>query len=306
MGKIMLTRSYFIRSLAVCAAVGLLGTTVACGGTEPGEQTGEPDRTTDTSSTTHGGAGDGFCDSVDGIEEELLALAVAEDDPTRFVEVAARAAERFSTVEPPEQIAAEWQSLGDFFTLVDESLQGVEVTSKEELDQALNLEGEEAFVMLLRLPGQTEVVGVYVQDECQVDLGITPPAVEDVCAAIDPANLGSVFDGQVPEGENRRWGGGMVECFWSDGDREVGVVVMPAETMQSELLEDANQLDSVAFDGAPIDVYDGAFGPLRGAAGRTAATVVGDTGVLASVRSGDPQAEAQKAIALVGLVAVDL
>lgn len=297
-------RRYTVRSLSVSAVAVLLGSVMACG--DDGTS-GEPDPPSSGAAAGGGSAG-GFCESVDGIERDLALANLTEiEDPAEYPDRVSSAAERFASVEPPAEIASSWQRVSDFFTTTDEALRDVEVRTEEDLEQALSLEGEEAFGMVLTLPGQAEAVGLYVQETCQVDLGIAAPAVADVCAAVDAAHLQSVFDNGVPEGEHRPWGNGTVECMWSDGDREVGVVVMPAQAMRSDLLDGMSPLESVAMGGeAPIDVYDGAFGPLRAAGGRTAATVVGDTGVLASVRSGDPRAEADKAIALVGLLAVDL
>jgi hypothetical protein len=130
---------------------------------------------------------------------------------------------------------------------------------------------------------------------------VTPPAIADVCAAVDVTHLGSVFDGDVPEGEHRRWGGSTVECMWSDDDREVGIVVTLADVMHSDILGGANPLEGET-SGA-IEVYDGALGPFRSASGRTAATIVGDTGVVVSLSGGDDtRADTDKAIAVAGLV----
>lgn len=309
MNRLMLTRTYVARSLPVCAAALLVGAIAACGDDEP---TGGPEAPPESNAPSPAGGGSGgeFCDSVDGIGDDLALLELTQiDDPAQFPDRVSRAAERFTGTEPPAPIAASWRHVSDFFTTADEALRDVEVTTEEDIEQALNLEGEESFAMVLMLPGQAETVGLYVQDECQVDLGITPPAVDNVCAAVDVAHLQSVFDGDVPEGEHRPWGDGTVECMWDDGnDREVGVVVMPADAMRSDLLDGMSPLEgeSVQMGSGTIDVYDGAFGPLRAASGRTAATVVGETGVLASVRTGDTSAEAQKAVALVGLVTVDM
>lgn len=303
----MLKRTYAARTVSVCAAVLIAGSVAACGGEEgTGEPGSQPEPS--ASSVADSDPANAFCEGVVGIEDDLALLELTEfDDPAGVPDRVSDAAERFATIEPPEQIAASWQHVSDVLALMDESLSDVEVQTQEDIDDALAMEGEQAFTMVLRLPGQVESVGVYVQDTCQVDLGIVPPAIADVCATVDVAHLDSVFDGDVPEGENRRWGAGAVECVWDDrDDREVGIVVMPAAAMHDDLLTDLTPLDSVQLENSTIDVYDGAFGLLRAAAGHTAATVVGDTGVLASVRSGDAQAESQKAIAIAGLVADEL
>lgn len=255
-------------------------------------------------------AGGEFCEAVAGIGDDLSVSDLTADwkaDPQEYVTKLSTAAQRFSTVEPPESIAASWQALGEFFSMADTALAGVDATSAEAVEQALKFDDEDAFAMVLMLPGQAETVGAFVQDECGVDLGIEAPVVANVCDALDPSHLGSVFGDAVPAGENRRWGNGVVECMWDDRDgTEVGIVIGPADALRPDLLQGQGPIDVVQTGDAPIDVYDGALGPLRAASGRTAVTEVGGTAVLASVRTGDMDADSLKAIALAGLVADDL
>lgn len=315
-----ISRRTVARSLTWGVAIVLVGAAAGCGTEEPTRTTTtdqsqsptEPgsDPTADPAAAdSDASTDDDFCANVDGIADDLdLLIATEADDPAQFPEQIAAAADRFSRIEPPEQIAASWQALGDMFAMTDEALEGVEVTSEDDIEQALSFDDDEAaFAMVIQLPGNVDSVGVFVQDACGVDLGFEPPAIANVCDVMDPVHLESVFEAAVPEGEHRPWGGGTVECMWDDEQgNEVGVVVLPAEAMHRDLLHDKDAMETVAFDDATIEVYDGAFGPLRGAGGRTAVLVVDDTGVLASVRGGDDAAAAQKAIALVGMVATEL
>lgn len=295
------------RSLTVGLAAALLASVSACGAQDTASQA-EGQGGSQGSPATGEQLGDDFCDAVQGIEHDLAMLDMTDwgDDPQAFVAQISTAAERFSGSEPPEPIAASWELLGEFFTMADDALQGVEVTGEDDLRQALRFEDEEAFAMVIQFPGHAETVGVFVQENCGVDLGIVPPAIANVCDALDPIHLGSVFDA-VPEGEHRRWGEGVVECFWNDEQgNEVGVVVGPAASIRPDLLDGQNPIDHVQVDDGSIEVYDGALGPLRAAAGRTAAIDVEGSTVMASVRTGDAPAEAMKAIALADLVSIEL
>lgn len=292
----------------ICGAAVVLALSVAgCGSQEPAETGTPPSSGGSPSATTVSG---GFCDSVARIGDDLTLADLTADwrsDPQGYVDGLAAAAERFSSVEAPEAIAASWEALGEFFTMADTALDGVDATDPEAIEDALRSDDESVFAMVLMLPGQAETVGGFVQDECGVDLGVASPAIADVCDALDPAHLESVFGGTVPDGENRRWGQGVVECVWNDRDgTEVGIVVGPVEVVRPDLLQRQDPIDTVQGGDRTIDVYDGALGPLRSASGRTAATDGNGTAVLASVRTGDMDADALKAIALVGLIADEL
>lgn len=310
------------RATGVCAALallGLLGSACSDSGTQAGGTTETQTETGDETQTETGdeaqaetggeSTASGFCSHIDGIGAELALVNMTEtEDAAAVPDLVSSAAERFSTVEPPEQIRQSWQRVGEFFMLADEALAGVDVNSAADIEDALQFEGEEDFAMVLTLPGQMELVGAFVQEECGVDLGITAPVVTDVCSLVDTVHLTSVFpNGTVPEGENMPWGQGSVECTWDDSDgHEVGIVVLPASTMESDLLSGQEPIETSNFDDIEIGVYDGAIGPFRAASGRTAAAVIDDTGVMVSVSGEDSNAEANKAIALVGLVAAEL
>lgn len=297
-----------LRRSMICGAAVVLALSVAgCGSQEPAETGTPPSSGGSPSATTSAG---GFCDNVAGIEDDLALADLTADwksDPQGYVDGLAAAADRFSSVDAPETIATSWEALSEFFTMTDTALDGVDATDPEAIEDALRSDDESAFAMVLLLPGQAETVGAFVQEECGVDLGIATPAIADVCDAMDPAHLESVFGATVPSGENRRWGQGVVECVWDDRDgTEVGIVVGPVDVVRPDLLQGQEPIDAVQGGDSSIDVYDGALGPLRAASGRTAATDVNGTAVLASVRTGDMDADALKAIALVGLIADEL
>ena len=328
MVRFVSARTATSRAVVSGIAVALVASLTACGGadgtTEKGdtENSATEDATTGEDSTpvadgepesaTSSPAGqapdDEVCAALEGIEDDLAILQsdLSTDDPQAFVAQVSVAAERFAATEPPAPVAPSWEALADFFTMTDEALQGVEITTEDDLTEALRFDDEQAFAMVIQFPGHAEAVGAYLQETCDIDLGIVPPAIADVCDALDPAHLGSVFDA-VPAGENRRWGHGVVECFWADDSgNEVGVVVGPTEALRRDLLDDQEPVDYVETGGSTVEVYDGALGPLRSAAGRTAATDVKESTVMASVRTGDATAEQLKAIALADLVSLEV
>lgn len=250
-------------------------------------------------------AGDGFCADVEGIGDELRIANYTNDgssDAQGYIDTVAAATDRFATVEPPADIADSWEVVADFFSFTNSHLEGVDTTQPDAISNALSFDSEEpdAFVMAIQTPGHSEMIAVFVQQECGVDLGVTVPPLLNVCDAIDEAHLESVFTDTIPAGENRPWSNGVVECLWGDGDgTEVGIVVGPLDAVLPDLLQGQEPLNSNESAGATIDVYDGALGPLRSAAGRTAATDDGQNAVLASVRTSNVETAASQAVALV-------
>ncbi len=317
-------RHYVIRVIAAALVLSMS----ACGGasdarsgtaevptTTVNPSSGEPGSTESTTTvgsttTTTIVAANGICDEAESIGHDLALVDFAADwtnDPQGYVDGMTAAMDRFAAIEPPAAVADSWATLDAFFSMAGSALVGVDATDPTAVEDALRFEGEDAFTMVLVLPGQVETVGVFLQDECGIDLGIEPPVIANVCETLDPAHLDSVFETSTPRGDHRRWGMGVVECMWDDRDgTEVGIVVGPGAVIRADVLQGQAPIDTVAFDGGSIDIHEGALGPLRAASGRTAVTDVGATAVLASVRSGDVDADTLKAIALVGLVADDL
>ena len=304
-----------IRSLTWGLAAVVVSAAVGCGTDEPTQTSSDHNDSSADSTDDAGvsatpaadGSGDEFCSQVDGIGAELT-LLTSEDvaDPAQYPDQISQAAERFTTLEPPEGVVESWRHVADFLVMVEDALDGVDVSSAEDLDEALTFDSD-SFATVIQLPGHVESVGVFVQDACDVDLGITAPAISNVCDIVDPTHLGSAFDNAVPAGEHRAWGGGVVECLWGDtSGPEVGVVVGPAEFIQTDIVAMAEIVDTANFGDATIEVYDCAVGPHRSRGGRTAVIAVDQTSGLASVATGDASAEAEKAIALVGMISGEL
>lgn len=255
--------------------------------------------------------GAAFCDETAGLGDVLTALTAEDDaaDYSKVPELVSTGAEILTTVDAPVPISKQWTALAGIITRFDAAFSGVDVQTEDDIEAALQaeFEGEEGLAMILSLPAQAEAVSLHLQQTCDVDLGATVPVISDVCAAVDPAQLGSVFGDAVPAGEPLSWGGATLECTWTAEEREVGAVVLPAATLAADYLTNAAPLEQLAMDPYTIDVYEGAFGPMRiNTRGRTAATTVGDWGVLVSVQSGDDAADTLKAAALAGSLAVEL
>src|SRR5690606_28802918 len=159
-------------------AVVLVASLTACGGedgtTENGdtENSATQDATTGEDSTpvadgepesaTPSPAGqaadDEVCAAGEGIEDDLAILQsdLSTDDPQAFVAQVSVAAERFAATEPPAPVAASWEALADFFTMTEEALQGVDITTEDDLTEALRFDDEQAFAMVIQLPGSSE------------------------------------------------------------------------------------------------------------------------------------------------------
>lgn len=277
----------------------------------PGRDTAADNEPDPPDADTYSGetATSGFCADVDGIGEELLVANYTNDgssDPQGFVDTVAAGAQRFASVEPPTAIAGSWAVVADFFSTTHSHLDGVDVTQPNAVKDALTFDSDEpdAFAMVIQTPGHSDMVALFVQQECGVDLGVDPPPLANVCDAIDASHLETAFDGAVPSGDNRPWSDGVVECIWSGADElgspiEVGVVVGPLPAVLPDLLQGQEPLEVEELAGTTIDMFDGALGPLRSAEGVTTATDDGRTAVLVSVATTDTATARSTAIALV-------
>ncbi|GAA5150347.1 hypothetical protein GCM10025768_15050 [Microbacterium pseudoresistens] len=242
---------------------------------------------------------DGLCAHADEVAKLITTANLNEvADPSAVPQRVADAVALFDEVEPPDEIAEAWGRVGQLFTMLDEALEGKTITSADDLRTVLPQDDPEAFALVLLVPGQAEIVGLHLQDECGVELGLSTPAVADACSVIDPLQLGSVFPSGAPAGKPVRWPNATVECTWSGDENEVGVVFGPGEALIAETFRDMAPVETVAGD-PEVLVYDGALGPLRFRGGRTAVVQKEVAAVLVSVAAGgDRRAEADKAIAL--------
>src|SRR5690625_4371915 len=203
------------------ASLTLVAGTAGCASQPPAGSDSQPTTTPTTTELQPEESGDAFCADVAGIGEDLAVADLSADwtlDPQGYVNATVTAAERFASVETPGGIADAWDFLGEFFAMAASALEGVDSTDATAIEEALRFDDEDAFTMVLRLPGHAEPVGVFVQDECGIDLGIKPPVITNVCEAVDPIHLDSVFGESTIQSENRRWGQGVVECMWDDGE----------------------------------------------------------------------------------------
>lgn len=288
------------------AGVGPEATTAAqdIGGSEEGAESGEEGAATEPTEAPDGenafcAAGEDIASTLDIVSTDSIA------DPAAYRERMMSSAELFTTVEPPANVEREWGAVSELLTLSADALADAEVATEDDVRDALSSDSEDAFFLVLTAPGFMEAIGVELQRECGLDLGLTEPAFDDACIAVDPMHLSSAFAGEVPEGESMRWAGATSDCTWDDGENSVGLTVSAAE-VSGQILGEAALLDTVAADGVDVEVYDGAVGPFRASGGRTAVATVGETVVHASVRTGDRDAEQLKAIALAALVAQEL
>lgn len=265
-----------MRPLTVLAPVTVLALGLAaCGDDDDSNDTTAGAAGADADAASNGG----FCDSVEGIEDDF---AIFEEDPENIdpatlSDQIATATERFTSVDPPEEIAEDWHAIADLFTLLFEA------------EDPANMEGEEAFASVLTIGVHVDRVAAYIQDECDVDLGVSAGTVTDSCSLADEADLSVVFpDGVVPEPEGVPFGGDTNDCVWEgeDDDFNVGVATLPAEDLQSDVLDTTQPLATVTIGDVEGQMIDGVYGIGRFGGGRTISFVKGDIGLLVSVRMG--------------------
>lgn len=283
------------------AAIALIALLTGCGASSGESSGGSEEDSASTASSeqeseTESSDEDGFCAATDGLGEALLIVTDQSADPSAAAEAVSTAKTVLTDVPAPAAIAEPWEFLTRAMSVFEKAFANADGGEPQ-------LDGEEGFATLVLLPGGIEAVGVHLQQECGADLGLTEPVVDDVCALIDPASLGSVFD-SVPAGMPQRWGGATVECVWEAGDNQVGAIVGTATTVSGEILQGVAPASDVQMDGYTIDVHQGTLGMFRfSTQGSTAAAVIGEWAVMASVRSGDDAADKNKAIALAGMLA---
>jgi hypothetical protein len=97
--------------LSVAAAVVLLS---ACGGSdEDSSASSTSEATSSASESSAEAAGSEFCTQAAVIQERVGATLTDQTDPTALPGVLQQAATEIRAVEPPEEIAADWNALAD-------------------------------------------------------------------------------------------------------------------------------------------------------------------------------------------------
>ena len=118
-----------------------------------------------------------FCTAATALQEEVVATLGAQPDPATVRTALQQAAAGFRAVEPPEEIAADWNALGDGVEQIATTL-----ASTDFEDPGGRAAFQEQVGQLQTQVGPASAdVGAYLRDECDLDDagGSEPPAPSD-------------------------------------------------------------------------------------------------------------------------------
>jgi hypothetical protein len=97
------------------------------------------------------GSGDGtddeaqdFCDAGEEAFSELEATGALGDDPEAFAAAVTELHEGFASLQPPEEIAADWSTFTAAFGDLDDALQSIDLSDEDAFAQALTDFSEQA------------------------------------------------------------------------------------------------------------------------------------------------------------------
>jgi hypothetical protein len=152
--------------LSVAAALVLL---TACGGSESdsASDTGEAAPTTSES-----GADSEFCQEAAGIDERLSSTLENPEDPTALPQALQEAAAEIRAIDPPEEIADDWNALADGVEQIAQVFASIDVNDPNAVAQFEQQVGQ----LESELSSASTNVENYLRDECGIEPGGTEPA----------------------------------------------------------------------------------------------------------------------------------
>jgi hypothetical protein len=158
-----------VRAAAVPAAAVLL---TACGGEEPAEDSAASSSSSSSSSPAPSSseapeADSEFCTEAAEIPDRLGDSFANANDPDSLTQGLQAAADEMRNIEPPDEIADDWNALADGLEQAASSLQGLDVNDPE---AAAQLQAE-----LGQLQSQLETSGAnvetYLREQCGIETG---------------------------------------------------------------------------------------------------------------------------------------
>lgn len=105
-----------------------------------------------------------FCD---GAEESLAGIDATGslgDDPEAFAEAISEQRQGFDALQPPEEIAADWETFTRAFADLDDALQAVDTSDQDAVNQALTEFSESADSE--ELATASDNVGTFLTESC--------------------------------------------------------------------------------------------------------------------------------------------
>ena len=157
--------------LSVAAAVVLLS---ACGGSDEGDSdSASPSETGSASSESTAEAADSeFCTEAASIEDRVSSSFSNSSDPAALPQALQQAAAEIRDIEPPEEIAADWNALADGVEQIATAFAGIDMKDPNALatfqQKVGQLQGE--------LSSASTNVQNYLRDECGIESGSSESA----------------------------------------------------------------------------------------------------------------------------------
>jgi hypothetical protein len=106
-----------------------------------------------------------FCDQGEQTFAEVDATGSLGSDPEAFAEAVTNLHEGFVAMDPPAEIAAEWEQIGDLFGQLDDSLQSIDLTDQAAFQAALTEFSETAGSE--DATAASDAIGTFLTDSCE-------------------------------------------------------------------------------------------------------------------------------------------
>jgi hypothetical protein len=148
-----------------------------CGDDEPGasdadsaapDATSEPTGVEPTGATSETPGTDSFCAEVEATRDQLDSVVDGEAlvDPSAALDVVDDALDTMRSIDPPAEIAADWEAVRSFSEEMITSLDEIDVTDPAELEEL----GRELERNAEALEDAADRVDRYLEDECGITL----------------------------------------------------------------------------------------------------------------------------------------
>lgn len=245
--------------VAVCCV--LLLATAGCGGdgtatAENAEPSSATDREPESPDPGPVLEPDDFCAGVSDVAGrfDLLEVSLGTDWAAQVTAMADGELE-LAAIEPPAELADDWASITDFFSLILDTFGDTDLHDDAAVQAVIEGGfGPETEAAAEAAQEAVARIDAYAESSCPGGGDSDQPLVgEDGCALLTAADLSQrVFVTSAPTAAPRSFGEGYVECIWSDGTSQVSLMVVPLAEFEREYIEPSTPISNV-----PIDDLDG-------------------------------------------------
>jgi hypothetical protein len=155
--------------LSLAAAVVLL---TACGGSDEEESASSTASSSSTAESNADAAGSEFCSEAGSIEERLNTTIQGSADPESLPQALQEAADEIRSIQPPDEIASDWNALADGVEQVAAAVAQVDFSDPKALETFEQQIGE----LESELFSASTNVENYLREECGIDATETESA----------------------------------------------------------------------------------------------------------------------------------